>query len=283
MKKNKRGGNFAQGQSEVTNQNKNSQQPKDKSSKKQKYILSNLHEKKSASNIKKILLFPGEEYEFNEKLIHYDAFGFKKGKLVSKHCGILLCDSNDKAVEDSNEEVFKSLGKYYSPKVDDPVLGVIVQKTSEFYKVDIGSYTHAILSSSEFEGATKKQKPNLNLGDVIFARILKVNKFDAPLLSCISLHEHKNWASGESFFGNLKGGMVFNFNRANTWEFYKENYAIERLNDVVNYEIIIGFNGRIWIQAENAEDVYNIYQILMSSITQTKEEVEKNIHSVFLP
>lgn len=284
MKTNKRGG----GKNQDNNKNQNIYQnnpvetqntQKLEKSKKQKY-LSNKESKNSGAT--KLLLFPGEEYEFNEKLIHYDAFGFANGNLVSKRCGILLCDESGKALEDPNEEVFKSLGKYYSPKVDDPVIGIIVQKSSEFYKVDIGTYTYAILNANEFEGATKKQKPNLNMGDLIFSRVLKVNKFDAPLLSCISPHEHKNWASGESFFGNLKGGNLFDFPKINTWDFYRENFALNRLNDVVNYEIIIGFNGKMWINSDSAENIFNVYEILMNSLNQTKEQIEKTIHEVFL-
>jgi exosome complex RNA-binding protein Rrp4 len=233
-------------------------------------------------SIKKVVLFPGEEYEFNEKLIHHDAFGFTNVNLVGKKCGILLTDSKGKALEETNEEVFRSLGKYYSPKVDDPVIGIIVQKSSEFYKVDINSYTHAILNTKDFEGATKKQKPNLNLGDLVFARISKVNKFDTPTLSCINPLEHKNWASGESYFGGIKNGNLFSLNRMHTWTFYKENYALTRLNDVVGYEIIIGFNGRMWINSEKSEDIYTIHEILINSLIQSKDKIEKSIHVAFI-
>jgi exosome complex component RRP40 len=236
----------------------------------------------SNSSIKKVLLFPGEQYEFNEKLIHYDAFGFTNGNLVAKKCGVLLTDSRGKALEDTSEEVFRSLGKYYSPKVDDPVLGIIVQKSSEFYKVDINSYTHAILNAKDFEGATKKQKPNLNLGDLVFARISKVNKFDTPTLSCINPLEHKNWASGESYFGGIKNGNLFSVNRLHTWNFYKDNNALNRLNDVVGYEIIVGFNGRMWINSEKPEDIYTIHEILINSLTQSEEQIEKSIHNAFI-
>lgn len=249
--------------------------------KRQKYLLSGQTD--AGKSYQKVLLFPGEQFEFKEDLIHYDAFGYSNGNLVVKKCGILLCDPNTgTALQDTNEEVFRSLGKYYSPKVDDPVLGVIVQKSSEFYRIDIGSYSHAILNTKDFEGATKKAKPNLNLGDLIFARVQKVNKFDVPVLSCISPHEHKNWASGESFFGNLQGGNLFSFNKLNTWEFYKNNYALNRLNDVVDYEIVIGFNGKMWINSDTPENIYNIYDILVNSLNQTQEETEKIIHTTFI-
>jgi exosome complex RNA-binding protein Rrp4 len=231
---------------------------------------------------KKILLFPGEEYEFNEKLIHYGAFGYSSGNLISKKCGILLCDKNGKVVENTSEEVFRSLGKYYSPKEEDVVLGIIVQKSSEFVKVDISTYSHAILNTKDFEGATKKLKPIINLGDIIFARVSKVNKFDAPVLSCLSEHGNKSWASGESFFGILNGGNVYDFPKIYSWDFYKDNYALSRLYDVANFEIVFGMNGKMWIKSDTAENVSNIYEILLSSIKLDKDEIEKLIHEKFL-
>jgi ppGpp synthetase/RelA/SpoT-type nucleotidyltranferase len=42
----------------------------------------------------------------------------------------------------------------------------------------------------------------------------------------------------------------------------KDYYALNRLNDVVGYEIIVGFNGRMWINSEKPEDIYTIYEIL---------------------
>jgi exosome complex RNA-binding protein Rrp4 len=238
---------------------------------------------KISNSVKKLLLFPGEEYDFDSSLLHYDAFGYNKGSLVAKRCGILLTDNQGKILESHNEEVFKTLGKYYSPKVDDVVLGIIVQKSAEFYKVDINSYTHAILNTKDFEGATKKSKPNLNLGDIVFARVSKLNKFDTPMLSCISSSEHKNWASGESFFGVIKGGNVFNFDKVYTWEFYREeNFTFNRLRDMVNYEVVVGFNGRMWIKSDRAEDVNTIYSLLIKSLISSEEAMEKNIHQAFI-
>lgn len=236
-----------------------------------------------SKSVKKLLLFPGEEYEFNESLLHYDAFGFNNGNLVTKKCGILVTDEAGKALENQNEEVFTSLGRYYSPKLDDVVIGVIVLKTAEFYKVEINSYTHAILNTMDFEGASKKSKPNLNLGDLVFARVSNVNKFDAPTLSCISLHENKNWASGESFFGQLKGGNLYNFEKIKTSELLDpENYTIKRLRDVSNYDLTVGMNGRLWINSENFQEITKIYKTLIKSFTSSKEEIEKYIHEVYL-
>ncbi len=43
------------------------------------------------------------------------------------------------------------------------VIGIIVMKTMEIIKVDIGSNEHASLSFLAFENATKRNKPNVDV------------------------------------------------------------------------------------------------------------------------
>jgi exosome complex component RRP40 len=230
----------------------------------------------------KYILWPGETFDFNENLLHYDAFGYSNGQLTSKRCGMIMVNPSTNQIADSeSEEVYRSVGRYYSPKVDDFVIGTITYKSSEFYKVDIGSYTHAILNSKDFEGATKKIKPNLNIGDVIFARVDKLNKYDSPALSCISETENKNWASGESYFGVLKDGMVYNFPKVHTWDYISNNYALERLRDYISYEICIGYNGKVYINSDLLENMSKIYEVLLKSTKLTEDEAEKLLNNMF--
>lgn len=235
-------------------------------------------------NYTKILLFPGENYEFDEKLLHYNVFGYSKENLVAKKCAIVAIDKQTKKpIEDASEEAVRSIGKYYTPKVDDFVIGTITQKNPEFYKVDIGTYTHAILNTKDFEGASKKTKPNLNLGDLVFARVLKVNKFDAPVLSCVSQYDVKNWASGESFFGQLKNGNIFGFPMQHAWSFINsDNYVLNRLNDMLSFEIVVGHNGRMWINSDSNSNILDIYRLLVKSVGLDKKEIEKMVHETFI-
>jgi len=239
-------------------------------------------------NITKIVLFPGENYEFDEKLLHYNIFGFNKENLVAKKCAILTIDKQTKKpiaadCSSASEEAVRSIGKYYTPRVDDFVIGTITQKNPEFYKVDIGSYTHAVLNTKDFEGASKKTKPNLGLGDLVFARVLKVNKFDAPILSCVSQYDVKNWASGESFFGQLKNGNVFGFAIQHACSFINsDNYLLNRLNDMLSFEIVVGHNGRLWINSDCHSNILDIYRLLIKSISLDKSEVEIMVHDTFI-
>lgn len=51
----------------------------------------------------------------------------------------------------------------YTPQPPEPVLGIIVARHAEGYRVDIGSSQAAALDALAFEGATKRNKPNLKV------------------------------------------------------------------------------------------------------------------------
>ena len=96
------------------------------------------------------------------------------------------------------------------PRVGDSVLGVITDKTSTTYTVDINSAHSASLDVCAFDGATKRNKPNLSVGAIVYARVAVANKEMDPELSCMIAHgPKKDWMTGESIYGELKGGFLF--------------------------------------------------------------------------
>lgn len=56
----------------------------------------------------------------------------------------------------------KSLPQY-TPQPPEPVLGIIIARHAEGYRVDIGGAQAASLDALAFEGATKRNKPNLKV------------------------------------------------------------------------------------------------------------------------
>lgn len=60
-----------------------------------------------------------------------------------------------------------------------------------------------------FEGATKRNKPNIAVGALVYARVVVANKHMEPELSCTSPHFKKEWVTGQSLFGELVNGYSF--------------------------------------------------------------------------
>jgi exosome complex component RRP40 len=83
------------------------------------------------------------------------------------------------------------------------VIGVVIDKLGDHFKVDIGAAAPATLSAMSFEGATKKNRPNLQVGSLLYARVILANKDMDPELSCMSV---RSKAEG---FGELYGGYMF--------------------------------------------------------------------------
>ena len=92
--------------------------------------------------------------------------------------------------------------KRYVPALNEPVLGTVVSRHGEFYKVDIGAAHAAALGVLSFEGATKRTRPHLEVGALVYGRISLADKDMEPELECMGVN---GLALG---FGELKGGYL---------------------------------------------------------------------------
>ena len=97
----------------------------------------------------------------------------------------------------------------YLPMKEDHVVGVVTQQFSETYTVDISSSTNAVLATLAFDGASKRNHPNLPVGSLVYARVEATSSFMEPVLSCQVVDGvKKDWMTGQAAFGELKGGHV---------------------------------------------------------------------------
>ena len=82
--------------------------------------------------------------------------------------------------------------------------------------MDIGAPLDAILGGLEFDGATKRNKPNLQVGATIFCRVCEYSKFMGARVSCLNkgyntannvVNQREESSKGNDM-GELKGGML---------------------------------------------------------------------------
>lgn len=127
--------------------------------------------------------------------------------------------------------------RQYIPTPKDTVLGTIINRHADGYRVDLGSAQMASLDALAFEGATKRSKPNLKVsrwsrlnylndrifreahsmpirsrggfrtheqvGTLIYARVTVSSRDMEPEIECVDP------ATGKSDgFGELKGGYM---------------------------------------------------------------------------
>ena len=142
----------------------------------------------------------------------------------------------------------------YVPAVGDTVVGIVVDRTTDFYRVRLHGTGVAQLPILAFDGATKRNKPNLAVGASVFARVAVCNKHLDPELSCqaAGTGPKKDWMTGQSVYGELKGGTLVHVSTGLARRLLDPECAIlTSIGSGVPFEIAVGLNGTVWVQAAN--------------------------------
>lgn len=152
----------------------------------------------------------------------------------------------------------ENLQKRYVPALEDMVIGIVIDKHAESFKVDIGSAQAATLPVTAFEGATKKNRPNLQVGSLVYCRVVLANKDMEPELSCMSV---RNKAEG---YGELVDGYMVRTSLTLAYRLLDENCAVlQQLGRVMPYEIAVGMNGRVWVKASSYSAALVVLQAIL--------------------
>ncbi|KAK5656223.1 hypothetical protein OQA88_4984 [Cercophora sp. LCS_1] len=154
--------------------------------------------------------------------------------------------------------VESSSGRYI-PFVSDLVIGQVQRSTGDFYYVSLNPYTpNASLPHLAFEGATKKTRPQLAPGALVYARVTLANKHMDPELECVSSSTGK--AEG---LGPLVGGMIFDVSLGMARRLLMAQNrrdggiaVLDLLGDEgLGFEIAVGRNGKVWIGGDNTKTI----------------------------
>ena len=98
----------------------------------------------------------------------------------------------------------ENTGKRYFPHVGDQVLGLVEGTGGDFYSLNVFSGSNVIMNRLAFDGATKRNKPELKRGDVVYARVSAANPDSEAELSCTVLSgPKKEWSTGETVSSRL--------------------------------------------------------------------------------
>lgn len=181
----------------------------------------------------------------------------------------------------------------YRPALQDRVLGLIEERVGsagdggDLYRVNIGAAQPAILSNLSFEGATKRNRPALKPGLLVYARVSSLNdNLLEPELSCMlgSLDvgvPRKDWMTSEGCYGELRGGTVCRISIGLARELlHPENLVLQELSKTVAFEVAIGVNGFLWIHSQLPEYTILIQNAIMNSEVLTEEQVRGMVKSL---
>ncbi|RDB17864.1 Exosome complex component rrp40 [Hypsizygus marmoreus] len=148
----------------------------------------------------------------------------------------------------------ESNSKRYVPAPQESVIGVIIQKLGEGFRVDIGSAHYASLDGLAFEGATKRNKPNLKIGCLVYARVSLAHKDMEPELECFDAQTRKSEG-----FGELKGGFLVKCSLKMCRDLLDpKHFLLPLLGARFPLEAAVGMNGRVWVSAKETRQIIAI-------------------------
>ena len=186
--------------------------------------------------------------------------------------------------------------------VGDRVIGIIEpQKASaDYYRVNIFGSHSALLHVLSFEGATKRNRPQLDPGSLIYCRVMKGfgGRMDSEV-SCkvggsgsnsnssgkTTYNEDdtgddggaasKDWMTNESTYGQLNGGTSFRISLGLARELLLPNNAVLAALDKssIPFEIAIGVNGMVWINSPEPEITIMLLNAIKNSEVMNEEQV----------
>ena len=216
----------------------------------------------------KYLVYPGEIYLFDDKIFENSVFKIKNGTLLTKKLGFLLKSENE------NKSSI-TIGRIYSPKVGDLVIGTVTQKFTDFYKIDISTYSNAVLFKLNTEG-NKNSKLDADIGDLILCKVLSVNSNDVPSLSTVKIKDRSVLnVYCDIELGKLKGGMVYDFPISQLRYFNKGNPTIRKIKETRQCGIAIANNGKIYIST--MEKDFNVIPLIYEIICDSAKLSDKNM------
>jgi exosome complex component RRP40 len=195
-------------------------------------------------------------------------------------------------VQRSNTYYVKQNIQRYRPLHEDRVIGVVEDRVAsdgsggDIYRVNIGGPHPALLSNLSFEGASKRNKPNLSPGTLVYARVQSTPPAMDPTLSCI-LGPHdagvprKDWMTNEGTYGELKGGTCCKIPLGLARELlYPDNLVLQELGSFIAYEVAVGVNGFLWIHSSRPEYAILVQNAILNSQVLTEPQVRGMVKSL---
>lgn len=166
----------------------------------------------------------------------------------------------------------------YIPAVDDLVIATIHHSSTDTYHANITDYTsYAQLPQLSFEGASKKTRPQLTQGSLVYARVSLANKHMDPELECVSASTGKS-----DGLGPLTGGMLFNISTGMSRRLLMSKQVeqggvcvLEELGGAgVAFEIAVGRNGKLWVDSKSTKTTLAVGRTVQE-IDQKKLSMEE--------
>ena len=158
---------------------------------------------------------------------------------------------------------------FYSPRVDDLVVGKIISHNALSWEADINSYYSGIIFASDVFGKDYSPSKNdlslkLNIGDIVLARIANMGSRD-PLMTIV----------GENL-GRIDSGELIKI--SSTTIRHLTDSIIQTIEASTNATITVGQNGLIILKCDNSTGLTKATKaIKMIDMMRDNDSIEEKI------
>ena len=248
-----------------------------------------------------------------------------KQSVATTSCSSSGCDIdgttvkvNTYYVEPHRTKSIQQPRRYHPVTINDRIVGIVMDRIGstdegggDLYRIDINAAHYGILSNFEFAGATKRNKPILQSGQIVYCRVLNDTSsimaqttHEPILLSCMNGPydigiPSKDWTTRENCYGELRnGGTVCRISmplarslllssssattRASTID-EPHNIILEELakhSTKIPFEVAIGVNGYLWINSTKLEYIILIQNAIQNSNVLTSEQIRAMVKNL---
>ncbi|EKX72008.1 conserved hypothetical protein [Theileria equi strain WA] len=140
------------------------------------------------------------------------------------------------------------------------------------------------MSIEDFRGATKRNKPELNEGDVIFCQVTRhYPRYEMPTeVSCIDADSVKQWTTNECYFGQLMDGVTFDVPITYAVSLSRDKcYILKKCASKLKFEIAVGLNGRVWVKGSNIQETLLVARFIKRSYGCSVAQIEALFTKLF--
>ncbi|KAL2198573.1 hypothetical protein P885DRAFT_32111 [Corynascus similis CBS 632.67] len=161
----------------------------------------------------------------------------------------------------------------YIPSQNDIVLAQVLRSATDFYLCSLSPHTApATLPHLAFESATKKTRPILNPGQLVYARVALANRHMDPELECVSASTGKADGLGPITGPGCAFDVSLGFARRLLMARSREDGGVGVLEMLggeegggLAFETAVGRNGKVWVGSESARTVVLVGRALQET------------------
>lgn len=182
--------------------------------------------------------------------------------------------SGEKTVAQQHGWWVESAGRRYVPAANDHVIGQVTNRGAESYAVSLYGAHSATLPALAFEGATRRNRPNIAVGALVYARVVSAQLWTEPEISCIDAVTGKSGGLGELRVDPADGvAMVWPVSLQLAQSLTRPGHTLmARIAEHFPIEVAIGQNGLVWVRTATAEQGVAVGAVLRAANEGSAEE-----------